>query len=140
MESAGRGAARVLDRLFPSGEVVGVVGAGNNGGDALVALRCLQEWGRDVRAIIVADRPADEPTLHGWPVERVRDADAGEERVRATLATAGVLIDGVLGTGARGAPRERQAAAIRWLNASGRPVVALDVPSGVDANDGSVAG
>ena len=137
MENAGRGAALVLQRLYPTGPVVAVVGGGNNGGDALVALRSLAEWGREVRWVQVGDRPDPEPLLHGWPVERHR----GEEPTSWDgLRGAAVIVDGLLGTGARGAPRERQAAAIRKVNESGRPVVALDVPSGVDANDGTVAG
>jgi NAD(P)H-hydrate epimerase len=139
MENAGRGAAQLVQQLFPDGEVVAVVGAGNNGGDALVALRALAEWGRDVRALLVADRPDPEPVLHGWPLERALDARDGEA-AWSSLAGAGVVLDGVLGTGIKGPPRERQAEAIRRVNASGRPVVALDVPSGVDANDGSVPG
>jgi hydroxyethylthiazole kinase-like uncharacterized protein yjeF len=139
MENAGRGAAQLVQQLFPDGEVVAVVGAGNNGGDALVALRALAEWGRDVRALLVADRPDQEPVLHGWPLERALDARDGEA-AWSSLTGAGVVLDGVLGTGIKGPPRERQAEAIRRMNASGRPVVALDVPSGVDANDGSVPG
>jgi NAD(P)H-hydrate epimerase len=137
MENAGRGAALVLQRLYPSGPVVGVVGGGNNGGDALVALRSLAEWGREVRAILVGDRPDPEPLLHGWPVARRSGEDAGAWQ---GIENAGAIVDGLLGTGAHGPPRERHAAAIRRINGSGRPVVALDVPSGVDANDGSVAG
>jgi len=137
MENAGRGAAQVIHRLYPSGDVVGVVGAGNNGGDALVVLRTLAEWGRTVRAVLVGHRSEPEPLLHGWPVVRLDDADGSGW---AALTGASVLVDGLLGTGLRGAPRDRQASAIRRMNASGRPVVALDAPSGVDANDGTVPG
>ncbi|MFP3948060.1 MAG: NAD(P)H-hydrate epimerase, partial [Longimicrobiales bacterium] len=75
MENAGRGAAAVLQRLFPAGDVVGFVGSGNNGGDALVLLRTLASWGRSVTAVLVADRPRDETLLHGWAISTVRDAD-----------------------------------------------------------------
>jgi len=129
----------LVQRLHPEGEVVGVVGAGNNGSDALVALRSLAEWGRPVRAVLVADRPREEPVLHGWPLERHLDAELGEG-VREVLARGGVVLDGVLGTGLSGEPRRRQAEAIGRLNACGRPVVALDVPSGVVADDGTVPG
>jgi NAD(P)H-hydrate epimerase len=135
MENAGRGAARVVDRLFPTGDVVGFVGSGNNGGDALVALRALAEGGRRVHAVFAGERAEPEPLLHGWPLSLLSGAE-----LQGTLAGACVILDGVLGTGARGAPRERQAEAIRAMNASARPVVALDVPSGVDANDGSAPG
>jgi len=140
MENAGRSAAAVLQRLFPSGPIVGLVGAGNNGGDALVMLRTLLAWGRDVRGVLVADRPSGDPLLHDWPVPLVVDAGLGEADWTALFANAGVIVDGVLGTGARGSPRERQAMAIARVNVSGRPVLAVDVPSGVDASTGGVPG
>ncbi len=139
MENAGRGAAQLLDYLHPEGSVVAVVGSGNNGGDALVALRALAEWGRGVEAIVVGDRADPDPVLHGWPIPRRLDAEIGDEGW-ASLERASVVVDGVLGTGIQGAPRERQAAAIRRMAACSRPVLALDVPSGVDADDGSVPG
>lgn len=140
MENAGRSAAAILDRLFPAGQVVALVGAGNNGGDALVLLRALAEWGRTVRAILVGERPGPETVLHAWPVDRVRDEDLDDGAWEGLLRDAAVLVDGILGTGIRGAPRARQARAIRLLNAAGRHVLALDIPSGVDADTGGVAG
>ena len=140
MESAGRSAATVLQRLFPTGPVVGIVGAGNNGGDALVALRTLEAWGREVRAVLVADRAEADPLLHGWPVSLSSDRELEEDGWRDALVSAGVVIDGVLGTGVRGEPRERQADAIRRVNSSGRPVLAIDVPSGIDASTGATPG
>lgn len=140
MENAGRSAAAVLQRVHPSGRVLGFVGAGNNGGDALVLLRTLRAWGRDVRAVLVADREEPEPLLHGWAVPCVSDQELDDAGWAAELAAADVLVDGMLGTGVRGAPRERQADAIRRLNDAGRPVVAIDVPSGIDATTGEVPG
>ncbi|HSG08213.1 MAG TPA: NAD(P)H-hydrate dehydratase [Longimicrobiales bacterium] len=140
MENAGRSAAQVLQRLFPGGSVVAVVGAGNNGGDALVLLRTLAAWGRDVRAVIVADRSTPESVLHAWDVPSTTDEALGEAGWRGLLAGAAVVVDGILGTGARGAPRERQAVAIRCINESKRPVMAMDIPSGVDATTGATPG
>jgi NAD(P)H-hydrate epimerase len=142
MENAGRSAAQVAQRLFPRGPVVGFVGAGNNGGDALVLLRTLAAWGRNVKAVLVADRPRPEPLLHGWSVPTTTDADLGDrdEAWDALLDPAGLVVDGMLGTGVRGAPRERQARVIRRIARSGRPVLAIDIPSGVDAATGGVAG
>ena len=140
MENAGRSAAAVLERTFPQGPVVGVVGSGNNGGDALVLLRTLGAWGREAQAVLVADRPADDPLLHGWPVPTTTDAELDEKGWTSLLGGAAVVVDGVLGTGVKGAPRERQAAAIRRINACGRPVLAIDVPSGIDASTGAVPG
>lgn len=141
MENAGRSAAQVVQRLFPEGPVVGLVGAGNNGGDALVLLRTLSAWGREVTAVTVADREAPDALAHGWPIRCLEDrALRTGNHWASVLSPAAVLVDGILGTGARGAPRERQAAAIRRINHAGRPVVALDIPSGVDAGTGEVPG
>lgn len=142
MENAGRSAAQLLGRIFPEGPVVGFVGAGNNGGDALVLLRTLAAWGREVTAILVADRRAPEPLTHGWDLPSFTDAELGDDEAAwtALLGGAGVLVDGILGTGVRGAPRARQAGAIQRLNGAGRPVLAIDIPSGVDADTGQIAG
>jgi ADP-dependent NAD(P)H-hydrate dehydratase / NAD(P)H-hydrate epimerase len=134
MENAGRAAALVIDRLHPAGRVVAVVGSGNNGGDALVALRSLQSWGRDVAYVTVGSDP-DLGLLGGFHVPRA-DGQAAD----AALAGAAVLVDGVLGTGARGEPREAAATLIRRMNGSGRPIVALDIPSGVDPTTGAIPG
>jgi hydroxyethylthiazole kinase-like uncharacterized protein yjeF len=111
------------------------VGGGNNGGDALVVLRTLAAWGRDVAAVYVGGREPDAALLHGWDVPRI----AGGE-MRDAFAGAAVLVDGLLGTGAAGAPREAEAAAIEAMNASGVPIVALDDPSGVDMTTGATPG
>ncbi len=135
MENAGRAAAMVIDRLFPTGRVVAMVGSGNNGGDALVALRSLQTWGRDVAYLVTGSRDPDSRLLTGFPVPRLDPADAG-----ADLAGAAVVVDGILGTGATGEPREPGASWIKRMNASGRPIIALDIPSGVDPTTGAVPG
>jgi ADP-dependent NAD(P)H-hydrate dehydratase / NAD(P)H-hydrate epimerase len=140
MENAGRSAAAVLLRLFAPGPVVAIVGSGNNGGDALVLLRTLRAWGREVHAVLAADRAARDPLLHGWSLPMTQDRDLDGAGWARLLAPAAVVVDGVLGTGVRGAPRDRQAAAIRHVNGSGRPVLALDVPSGIDATTGAVPG
>lgn len=133
MESAGRAAASVLDRLFPRGRVAVAAGSGNNGGDALVLARTLLAWGRDVTVIQAGSRPPDPVLAHDFPlpIEPLEDA-------AARFAEADLLVDGVLGTGTEGAPRGPALAAIEAMNASGRPVLALDLPSGVDAESGDV--
>ena len=141
MESAGRSAAEILDRLFPQGEVLALIGAGNNGGDGLVMLRTLQAWGRPVRAVLVADRD-QEDLLRGWNTPFEKDDGLGQDSgpLDTVLRAASVIVDGILGTGIRGAPRDRQARAIRAINRSERPVFALDTPSGVNGDTGQIAG
>ena len=135
MENAGRAAAQVIQRLYPSGRVVVVVGSGNNGGDALIALRSLRSWGRDVAFVPIGSREPDPELLAGFDVQRVDPAAAAH-----AFSGAAVLIDGILGTGSSGAPREQAAELIGAMNASDRPVVALDIPSGVDPSTGAVPG
>ena len=135
MESAGRAAARVAATLFPEGRVVAAVGKGSNGGDAVVALRCLRTWGREVAAIPVGGASIDTTLTHGWELP-VLSTDQTSEALRS----AGVVLDGILGTGADGAPREAQAVLVREINASGAPVLALDGPTGVNLTTGRVAG
>jgi hydroxyethylthiazole kinase-like uncharacterized protein yjeF len=135
MENAGRSAALVVQRLFPRGRVIAVLGSGNNGGDALVLLRNLQAWGRDVAYLQAGSTPPEPALFHGFDIPRI-----DHENVAQAFAEAGVLVDGILGTGATGAPREPAASVIRGMNASGRPIVALDIPTGVDPTTGDVPG
>jgi len=142
MENAGRSAAMVLQRLYPRGQLSALVGMGNNGGDALVLLRNLAAWGRPVTAILVGEREEDEALLHGWGIRTLKDTDfqGNAQRLSGELAAAEVIVDGVLGTGIMGPPRERQAFAITGMNRAEAPVVALDIPSGVDSVSGAVPG
>lgn len=152
MENAGRQTALIVQHLFPDGPVAALVGSGNNGGDALVCLRCLAAWGRSVTAVLVGSRPPVDSVLHGWELPTVRfgpdGADAGEAAAAdpagaaasRVLREAAVVVDGLLGTGIRGAPRSRYAAAIEAANGAGGVTVALDAPSGVDGATGAVPG
>lgn len=137
MERAGAGLARVTAEVAPEGPVVVVCGPGNNGGDGFVAARLLHDDGRDVTVLAVVDADAytgdARANLDRLPVP-LRPFDP------AALAGAAVAIDALLGTGVTGAPRPPADAAVAALNALDAPVVAADVPSGVDASTGEVAG
>jgi ADP-dependent NAD(P)H-hydrate dehydratase / NAD(P)H-hydrate epimerase len=139
MEIAGWQVARVVDTLLggSAGKRVAVVaGSGNNGGDALAAARMLHQRGARVRVSIVPSRdPSSLSARHRLTVERlgigVDPAPAGLERA------ADVLIDGLLGTGIHLPLREPMPAIIAAMNGLGCPVVAVDVPSGLDADTGA---
>jgi ADP-dependent NAD(P)H-hydrate dehydratase / NAD(P)H-hydrate epimerase len=135
MENAGRAAALVVAALFRPGRVAVLAGGGNNGGDALVVARTLRTWGHAVTVFGAASRAPAAELAHGWDVTV---ATMSPEAAR--LDSAAVIVDGVLGTGTRGAPRAAAAEWIEAANASGRPIVALDLPSGVDATTGRVPG
>lgn len=115
MEIAGWQVARCAWRMlgFAPASVAVVAGHGNNGGDGRVAARHLDTWGCSVTVIEAAMAPS-----------------------QADLAGAALVIDALLGTGLRSAPREPQAAAIRSINAARAPVLSIDVPSGLDATTG----
>lgn len=143
MENAGQRAALVIEHLFPEGRAVALVGSGNNGGDALVCARALSAWGRRVTAVRVGRRPRPDPVLHGWEIPCTAfdpERPGAAEELTGVLAAAGVVVDGLLGTGIRGAPRPAHAAAIGAANAAPAAVVALDAPSGVDGTSGEVPG
>ena len=136
MERAGEGLAHVVARAAPEGPVAVVCGKGNNGGDGLVAARLLREAGREVRVLLLGDGPRGR--RGGQPRAPRRRPRAATRPTR--LDGAAVIVDAVLGTGFAGAPREPALGAIEAINAAGAPVVAADVPSGVDASTGEVAG
>lgn len=135
IEAAGREVARRVAARWPSGPVVGLLGSGHNGADALVALRTLAARGREVRAVLCGSGPPEPDVSAGWRVPTV-EADRLAEACRG----AAVAVDGILGTGVRGAPREPQASCIEALNGLALPVAAVDGPSGADFTSGAVPG
>lgn len=139
MENAGRAtgmlAMRMLQGTILGKRVACLVGGGNNGGDGMVAARHLANWGADVKVIVgtTKDKMKDVPLgqLHilekmGVPIlstdYALRDYD--------------LLIDGLIGYGLEGNPRDRVAMIIEGANSSGHPVLALDLPSGMNATTG----
>ncbi len=152
MERAGRGLAEVVREAYghlrPK-RALGLVGSGNNGGDTLVALDYLQQWGWETTAYLVRPRPADDPLL-----ERLRQAggailelegDPGHSALTAALESHPLLLDGILGTGIRLPLRGNVGSVLahvrRTLEAKDSPthIVAVDCPSGVDCDSGDAA-
>jgi ADP-dependent NAD(P)H-hydrate dehydratase / NAD(P)H-hydrate epimerase len=132
MENAARTAALVVHAAHPRGRVAVLTGVGNNGGDGAILARLLHEWGRD--AVIVHGGRAPRAELLNGVAVPLHAADAAARE----LAAADVLVDALLGTGAGGAPRGAIAGLIEAATHTGRPVVALDQPSGVDPTSGAV--
>jgi ADP-dependent NAD(P)H-hydrate dehydratase / NAD(P)H-hydrate epimerase len=139
MENAGRAAAQVLAALVPRGPVLVLAGPGNNGGDGIVLARTLAAWGRTVEILVCGDREEPDPLLHGWEVP-TSPVPRGLDALLPRLDAAAVVVDALLGTGIKGAPREPFAGLIREVNRSAAPVLSLDVPSGVDGDSGAVSG
>ena len=128
-----------LLRHFPGvGSLTVLCGKGNNAGDAYLVARRAYEYGLRVQLLAVVD--PDE--LSGDAALAHRAAmDVGLDMASAADEFVGdVIVDGLLGTGIRGAPRSPYDQAIERANAAGKPVLAIDVPSGVNADTGAVAG
>lgn len=147
MERAGFELARVASTMAAGRygkRAVVVCGKGNNGGDGLVAARHLDRSG--LRTTVMLLEPVGslrEPaarnarSLEGTGV-RVRELS--EEGLARELGRADVAIDAIFGTGFRGRPEGGSALAIRQLNAAGAPIVAADIPSGVNGESAIVEG
>jgi NAD(P)H-hydrate epimerase len=152
MENAGRGAADVACSLLsgrPSPVVV-VCGKGNNGGDGFVVARHLHNRGHLARIFYLGDLAAipegTDPHVNagiarrmGLPLEEVRDGgDVGS--LRDALDGADLVVDAIFGTGLTGEVRGIGRSAIEVILEAGRPVLAIDIPSGIDGNEGTVLG
>jgi NAD(P)H-hydrate epimerase len=144
MENAAINASAVALEMvdYESAGVIIVCGGGNNGGDGLAIARHLDNFGTDVRVVLTVD-----PAKHGgdaainWRVvERMG--------INVVPWTSGIMkegepeliIDAVFGTGLSQAPREPFAAVAREMNISGVPILAIDVPSGLDCDTGEPLG
>jgi len=143
MRKAGAGIFKAAKTLLPDineGGIVVVCGRGNNGGDGYVAARLLLEAGYRVRCFSLAKteeltgearRAFDDYVGHNGTVQVLDDA-AG----CGSLPQGGLIIDAMLGTGAKGNPRGIYASAIEAINKSGIPVITADTPSGLDSDTG----
>ena len=142
MERAGLESARAISARWPAARAaVVLVGTGNNGGDGMVVARHLAEAGWRVEIISAAGAAPTTPDAHMMSnVALAMGAALGPFDAGAHRPAGAVLVDGLLGTGTRGAPRAPLDAIIDWAAGWPGPVVALDVPSGVDADTGHVAG
>ncbi|WP_049899365.1 bifunctional ADP-dependent NAD(P)H-hydrate dehydratase/NAD(P)H-hydrate epimerase [Halococcus agarilyticus] len=139
MESSGNAVARVVrDIVEPGAQVTIVAGRGNNGGDAFVAARFLDEHDTRTRLLGRAATIATEIARENWDALQEGEYDATEVRDSRDLdlGDPDVVVDAMLGTGVTGALREPEATAAEAINATDATVVAVDVPSGVDADTG----
>jgi NAD(P)H-hydrate epimerase len=138
MERAGEGLARVISEHVPAGRIAVVCGKGNNGGDGLVAARLLRQAGRDVEVLLLWEPQWLSEDARAMLAKLPGGAHGGYDAAR--LEKAHGLVDALLGTGSTGAPKDPVASVIEDLNAARAKVVAADIPSGVDASTGEVAG
>jgi len=138
LERAGAAAWEVLAATWPAARnIVVVCGAGNNGGDGYVIARLAKAAGRNVR--VLACTPPSE--LRGEAAVAARAASPGiQPFAAADLAGADLIVDAVFGTGLTRPVEGVFRAVIEAINAAGAPVFAVDIPSGLSADTGSVLG
>jgi hydroxyethylthiazole kinase-like uncharacterized protein yjeF len=143
MESSGNAvAARVRDLTDPGDAVALVAGRGNNGGDAFAAARFLDDRDVTVHLLGRTESITTDIARANWEALQAGEYDT---RVVADsrdfeLSDPALVVDAMLGTGITGALREPEASVAGAINDADAPVLAVDVPSGVDADTGEQAG
>lgn len=148
MENAGRSVAESILAIKPvPAAVLIVAGSGNNGGDGFVAARHLHNAGINVTILLITSRdklrgPAAEQ-LNIIEKMKLPIEEGGREEVRdwsVEAAPGDIIIDAIFGTGLSRAIEGNAREAIDAINATKRTVVAVDIPSGIDADSGKVLG
>ena len=150
MENAGHGLADfILTEKGPDlrgKKIISFCGTGNNGGDAMVASRHLSGYyGVDVMIVLLGDTNniRTEETKVNWSIVgkmksiKILTGVNVLELARSELTNSNIIIDGIFGTGIKGKIREPYSSAIDLINNSDAYVVAVDIPSGLDPNDGT---
>ncbi|MEA1952055.1 MAG: NAD(P)H-hydrate epimerase [Planctomycetota bacterium] len=151
MENAGRGAVDVLCREVIDGPVLICCGKGNNAGDGFVMARHLDLRGYEARVLVWAGADELQGGLQGDAAENFKilqktdvpiticGDDFDPTRLDEELARAAWVVDALLGTGAKGEPRAPLDTVIERINAATPPVLAVDLPSGLDCDTGRPA-
>lgn len=147
MENAACNIARIIEceGRFTDPFVI-ICGTGNNGGDGLALARHLANAGRKVEVLLLADGRHTTPEARtnrsivkrmGIPIREIARVD---RRLRQTLEQAGCIVDAIIGSGLGRALEGMKREVVQAVNASARPVVALDMPTGIHADTGAVMG
>jgi NAD(P)H-hydrate epimerase len=141
MENAGRGAAELLLSLGARGPVAICCGKGNNGGDGFVIARHLDNREIAVRVLLFTrpDQLTGDAAINCRIIEQTGIplmAEPDTATLTTTLAQAAWIVDALFGTGLTGAVRPPLDGVIAAINSSGNPVLAVDIPSGLDCDTG----
>jgi ADP-dependent NAD(P)H-hydrate dehydratase / NAD(P)H-hydrate epimerase len=150
MERAGEGITKAILESFGRAAKKGVLvvaGKGNNGGDGLVVARLLRKKRISCEVVLLAGKDELSPdaahNLEAYAKLRGKVTEAGQASVgllRERMRGKGLLVDAILGTGTKNTVRGVYAEAITLMNSSGLPIVAVDIPSGLDTDRGTPLG
>jgi NAD(P)H-hydrate epimerase len=148
MENAGRGCFEIISQELKKRRAAKVCifcGTGNNGGDGFVIARLLKNAGYKVRVIlcgaaskIIGDAQINYAVAKNTGIEICELSSA--EQVKSWAADYDLLVDAIFGTGLSGQPKPESAMLINTINAMNKPVVAVDIPSGLDCDTGEPLG
>lgn len=144
MENAGRNLANLARARFLAGNpqgkgVVILAGTGGNGGGALVCARRLHNYGAQVMVFLT--RPAahfKSIPAHQLDILKQMNIPTHQANRISDIQQADLIVDGLIGYSLSGAPRASAATLIDWANSQTAPILALDVPSGIDSTSGTV--
>ena len=161
MENAGRAVARVIKSHYAPlrGEKVSIFcGRGNNGGDGLVVARLLakervrvkvfllakkEELKRDpktnLKRVLKESASSADPPMRWIEIIEI-DTSQKLERLKQKIKKSDLIVDAILGTGIKGAPKGIEAKIIKFINTLKKPIVSVDIPSGVEGSTGRVPG
>ena len=149
METAGQKAANAVHHVLKNvakKSVCVLAGSGNNGGDAFVAARYLYNLGARIKIFMIGNKNNRTDSLNvqmkiirsmGMEIQ-VLDSDRAWERLQVTLRFSDLIIDGILGTGFTGQLRPSVLRLVRLVNSTNKPVVSIDLPTGVESDSGQV--
>ncbi|MBQ7630398.1 MAG: NAD(P)H-hydrate dehydratase [Selenomonadaceae bacterium] len=149
MESAGHRVAQFAEKILGGVDkktLCILAGSGNNGGDALVAARYLSNFGAKVKIFLTGNKDHRTDSLNvqiaimramGVEIQQLEN-DRAWERLQVNLRFSDAIVDGILGTGFSGELRPNALKLIRIANATNKPIISIDIPSGVEADTGVV--
>ena len=149
MENAGRAVTQVVKEILGNGRKVSIfVGRGNNGGDGLVIARYLSLAGYDITIYLLSgtERFAGDALTNlqiaenlQLPIKLLLSPEQ-LSKYRHEIQSSDVIVDSIFGTGLKGAVRGLAAEVIEFINSIRKPIVAVDLPSGLDADTGQSEG
>lgn len=131
MENAAIGIRDAVRKVAsPGSRICAVCGTGNNGGDGIAALEKLRgEY--EVVAVLLKGKDSLKTPESRWALKNYKGVTEGPDSLEKNLKESDLIIDAIFGIGISGEPREPYASAIRSINSIGKPVISVDIPSGL---------
>ncbi|NQU18081.1 MAG: NAD(P)H-hydrate epimerase [Candidatus Saganbacteria bacterium] len=139
MENAGRNTAKIASQMTSGKNIIIVCGKGNNGGDGLVAARHLINLQYNVKVYLLTnpDLLTGDAKIN---YEILKKMKANFEENLSALGEGNLIIDAIFGIGLSSDVKEPYESVIGQINSAGKPVLSVDVPSGLDATTGKILG